>query len=214
KVRLRHIEGVIDPRGLGERHLVRRKIDKAIAPDEAQAIAGNRFIRAKAEALEFAVDHHLEAIARARNAGWVEPRAQGVLHLQAQAIGLVLAIQDGRELHHGKLPRGGKGTGALAIHGLKTAGGQHKGHQHQDRAYGAAPHHTTRLTMRLGTMMTLRTARPSIARCTFSRASASRSMKSRSASLGASSVSRSLPWTWTAIVTWSSWSKAGSALGQ
>ncbi len=49
---------------------------------------------------------------------------------------------------------------------------------------------------------------------TFSDASAIASSVSRGAPLGAVSVSRSLPLTWTAIVTSSSTSRAGSASGQ
>src|SRR5437763_5954453 len=73
-----------------------------------------------------------------------------------------------------------------------------------EREQHAATHrvsHATILTMRFGTTMTLRGGRPSSQRSTCGKASAASSTARLSTSRGTSSVPRSLPLTWMAIVT-------------
>src|SRR5699024_8653919 len=100
-------------------------------------------------------------------------------------------------------------TGSAAVERVKPTRCEQQEQGQEDEA----PRHATIFTSRSGTTMILRGAAPLSWRWTLPEASASSSTAARSSPRGAASVSRSLPFTWTASVTRSSTSSAGSNSG-
>src|SRR5262249_13334322 len=146
----------------------------------------------------------------------VEPVAQLVGEDLADAVGDRLDPDAGE--HRVEL------GGAIGVEGTEAAtgetgqrergnGGGHGSPGPCARGSHLAPH-TTTLTIRLGTTITFRGARPSSALATGARASAADSASLAAASRGRSTVPRSLPLTWTATVTFGSTISVGSNFGQ
>src|SRR5690606_29392997 len=157
-----------------------------------------------AEPLELVVEQYVEAISRGRR----RPRL-------GQPVGQRIPYQpsgaafDRRNIDRGKALCD-RSAAAAGLHRLEPAGRERQ----RDRGEEYESPHVTMLTSLSGTTITLRTSAPPSERWTFSLPSASASSSSFGRPFGAVSVSRSLPMCWTAMVTSSSTSSAGSASGQ
>src|SRR5690606_33715210 len=183
------------------------EIDELIACAQRAAFAADGFVGQQPETFEVVVEQHVEAVARrSGGAALRQPVAQRVANEPP-------SLTFDRRHFDGRQPLRHRAAATAGIHRLQAATRQ-GGQQRQRRGEARVLAHATMLTNRSGTTITLRTGAPSIARWTFSLASASASSSGCGSPLATVSVSRSLPFTWTAMVTSSSTSSAGSTSGQ
>src|SRR5205085_3058922 len=197
----------VDPRvragGGVEQHGALAGVDELVAGAQGPALAGHRIVGADAVAGNVVVEANHQPVAGRAVGGGAEPVLERGPDQPARPAADRRHLDRMKRLRH-------RARAAAAVKRVEAAARDEKG-EGEERG-GGRPHATT-FTSRSGTTMTWRGGFPSRMRATLSEASAIASSASLPVPLGAERVSRSLPLTWTAMVTWSSTRRAGSAAG-